>query len=69
MNISNNTRILHKDHGQKDSFDAEFMTTMSDCPWIQTVYGLSESNFKPTYIQLGSHFNNQIYRFLNADIQ
>ena len=55
--------------GQKDSFDAEFMTTMSDCPWIQTVYGLSDSNFKPTYIQLGSHFNNQIYRFLNADIQ
>ena len=43
------------------------MTTMSDYPWIQIVYGLSDSNFKPTYIQSGSHFTNQIYRFLNAD--
>ena len=43
------------------------MTPMSDCPWTQIVYGLSDSNFKPTYIQSGSHFNNQIYRFLNAE--
>ena len=58
---------MRRSWSKRQFWDAEFMTTMSDCPRIQIVYGLSESNFKPTYIQLGSHFTNQIYRFLNAD--